>query len=90
MSSIRANSGVFIGEDMEAPNHLQHELQPKPAPERLINLDEVEIQIGFKSSFIYSRIQKGKFPSPVKIGTASRWRESEIQAWIEKQIQGGE
>jgi prophage regulatory protein len=68
----------------------QTNIQVVKSSERLINLDEVEIQVGFKSSFIYSRIQKGQFPAPIKIGASSRWRESEIQAWIEKQIQGGE
>lgn len=58
------------------------------SPERLITLDEVQKITGFKSSYIYSKIQKGEFPQPVKIGTASRWRESEIQQWIHDQIQG--
>lgn len=56
--------------------------------ERLLPLPEVESRSGFKSSFIYQLIKEGKFPKPVKIGTASRWRESEIQRWIHNQIQG--
>lgn len=59
-----------------------------PATERLLPLPEVESRSGFKSSFIYQLIKEGKFPKPVKIGTASRWRESEIQAWIFNQIEG--
>lgn len=61
---------------------------PSVTSERLINLDEVERITGFRSSYIYSKIQKSKFPKPVKIGTASRWRESEVQAWIHDQIKG--
>lgn len=57
-------------------------------PERLLPLPEVESRSGFKSSFIYQLIKEGKFPRPVKIGAASRWRESEIQAWIFNQIEG--
>ncbi|MDR4514910.1 AlpA family phage regulatory protein [Nitrosomonas sp.] len=68
---------------------LQQPLQPTLSPERLINLDEVEKQTGFKSSYIYSQIQLGKFPKPVKVGAASRWRESEVQSWIIKQINKG-
>ena len=60
---------------------------PSATQERLINLDEVESITGFKSSYIYSKIQKGLFPQPVKIGTASRWKFSEIQAWIHAQIE---
>lgn len=58
-------------------------------PERLIPLDEVESITGFKSSYIYSKIQKGEFPQPVKIGTASRWKFSEVQNWVHTKIKGG-
>lgn len=57
--------------------------------ERLINLDEIESITGFKSSYIYSKIQKGGFPKPVKIGAASRWRESQVLAWVHAQIENG-
>lgn len=57
-------------------------------PERLISLDEVESITGFKSSYIYSNIQKGEFPQPVKIGTASRWKFSEVQNWVHTKIKG--
>ena len=62
---------------------------PSATQERLINLDEVESIIGFKSSYIYSKIQKGLFPQPVKIGAASRWRESQVLAWVHAQIENG-
>jgi predicted DNA-binding transcriptional regulator AlpA len=70
----------------------QHHLRPNecqsPAqPERLLPLPEVESRSGFKSSFIYQLIKEGKFPQPVKIGTSSRWRESEVQQWIHDQIE---
>ncbi|MBS0587933.1 MAG: AlpA family phage regulatory protein [Proteobacteria bacterium] len=58
-----------------------------PATEKLLPLPEVESRSGFKSSFIYQLIKQGKFPPPVKIGNASRWRESEIQQWIHAQIE---
>lgn len=63
------------------------ELSPIPATEKLLPLPEVESRSGFKSSFLYQLIKSGKFPAPVKIGTSSRWRESEIQAWIQAQIE---
>lgn len=62
--------------------------QPHSQPERLLPLPEVESRSGFKSSFIYQLIKVGKFPKPVKIGAASRWRESEVQQWIHNQIEG--
>jgi predicted DNA-binding transcriptional regulator AlpA len=55
--------------------------------EKLLPLDEVERRTGFKSSFIYNQIKNNEFPKPIKIGSSSRWRESEIQSWIGEQIQ---
>lgn len=59
-----------------------------PATERLLPLPEVESRTGFKSSYLYQLIKGRKFPPPLKIGNASRWRESEVQAWIHAQIEG--
>lgn len=64
------------------------ELPSIPATEKLLPIREVELQSGFKSSFIYQLIKESKFPKPLKIRTASRWRESEVQQWIRQQIEG--
>ncbi len=66
----------------QAKNH-----SSKLAPERLLPLPKVEESTGFKSSYIYELIKSGGFPAPVKIGSASRWRQSEIQEWIAQRIQ---
>lgn len=72
-----------------SPHQLRpNECQLSAQPERLLPLPEVESRSGFKSSFIYQLIKEGKFPKPVKIGAASRWRESEVQQWIHAQING--
>jgi prophage regulatory protein len=70
--------------------HETGNLPANPTTERLLPLSEVEFRTGFKSSFIYQLIKEGKFPKPIKIGTSSRWRESEVQAWIAKQIQNSQ
>ncbi|MXS84489.1 AlpA family phage regulatory protein [Nitrosomonas sp. HPC101] len=57
--------------------------------ERLLPLDEVEQRVGFKASFIYKQIKNKAFPAPVKIGIASRWRQSEIDSWISSHIAAG-
>lgn len=73
-----------------APHYQSHQEpgQLPATPERLLPLSEVESRSGFKSSFIYQLIKENKFPKPVKIGTASRWRESEVHQWIHAQIEG--
>jgi len=42
--------------------------------------------VGLSRSSIYARIQAGTFPSPIKMGHSSGWIETEVQAWIERQI----
>lgn len=52
--------------------------------ERLLKLKEVMGITGLGSSTIYRYIQAGSFPAPLKVGGfSSRWRESQISAWID-------
>ena len=41
---------------------------------------------GISRSYAYALIAAGKFPRPVRIGNASRWPSSEIDAWIEARM----
>ena len=50
--------------------------------ERLLKFAEVSQRVGLGRSAIYSRIAKGHFPAPIKVGAASRWPLSEIEAWL--------
>ena len=56
-----------------------------PAPaESLLRLPQVEAVVGLKKSKIYSLLQEGQFPAPVKLGPRSvRWRASAILKWID-------
>ena len=56
-------------------------------PEKLLPLPEVEAAIGFKRSHIYELIKQGQFPAPVAIGTSRRWKQSDVQNWINEKIQ---
>ena len=56
--------------------------------ERLLNLAEVEEKIGLKKSVIYDRMSRAEFPAPLKIGKATRWRESEVELWITQHNEG--
>lgn len=52
--------------------------------ESLLRLPEVEAIVGLKKSKLYTLIQEGGFPQPVKLGTRSvRWKASSIYGWIE-------
>ncbi len=48
--------------------------------DRLLRLPEVEFLSGLKKTSIYQRADG--FPAPVKVGRATAWRESEVNAWI--------
>ncbi|MYH30933.1 MAG: helix-turn-helix domain-containing protein [Acidobacteria bacterium] len=54
-------------------------------PERLLTTSDVceRLQIGRTALHFGSR--DGTFPPPIKIGRASRWRESDIDKWIARQ-----
>lgn len=52
--------------------------------DRLLTLQQVEGLVGLKRSTIYEAIRRDGFPAPVKItDRASRWRESELQEYID-------
>lgn len=55
--------------------------------DRIIRLPEVKALVGLGTTAIYERMKKGEFPKQIKLGRLSGWVESEIQAWIARQIQ---
>jgi prophage regulatory protein len=48
--------------------------------DRLLKFEELPHGLGRTKT--YDMIAKGEFPQPVKIGTASRWSEAEVNSWI--------
>lgn len=54
--------------------------------ESLLQIQDVMKRTGIKKSTIYQKIKAGQFPAFIKIGTMTRWVESEISAWVQKQI----
>ena len=51
---------------------------------RLLRLPEVMRIASLGRTSIYSLIQHGSFPAPVKVGGASRWASSEVDDWINR------
>ncbi len=53
----------------------------------ILRLPNVIQRVGLSRSNIYLKISKGLFPQPIPLGDrAVGWVESEIEAWIERQI----
>ncbi len=57
---------------------------------KLLRLAEVSNITGLSRSAIYRLIAQGQFPKPRKITPhASRWREDEVQDWIDSRPVAG-
>jgi prophage regulatory protein len=54
----------------------------------LISIDEVMRRTSIRRTKLYELIHIGDFPLPIKIGTASRWADTEVAAWIQARMQG--
>ena len=53
----------------------------------ILRLPAVKARTGLSRSTLYLRISQGRFPKPISLGgRAVGWVESEIQAWLEQQI----
>lgn len=59
-----------------------------PNPHQLLRINEVITRTGLSRSTLYLRIKQGSFPRPISLGSrASAWVSSEIDQWIEQQIE---
>ena len=52
--------------------------------DRLLRIAQVREITSLSRSVIYEQMDEGRFPRPLKVGKqAVRWRESEIEQWID-------
>jgi len=56
------------------------------APDRLLTVAEIRQRFGLSKSTTYLYVRDNRFPAPVKIGTSSRWLESEVVAWLAERV----
>lgn len=49
----------------------------------LLDVKTVARRCGVTSRTIYNRLDEGAFPKPVRIGRSTRWRRSDLDAFIE-------
>jgi prophage regulatory protein len=68
-------------------DHPTESTEPQPpAPGRLIRLPGTLALVGLQRSAWLDLVRKRKAPQPVKIGRATLWVESEVQAFIAERI----
>ena len=54
----------------------------------ILRLPAVKARTGLSRSTIYLRVSEGRFPKPVSLGSrAVGWVESEIDDWLNQQIE---
>jgi len=59
---------------------------------RILRLPDVKAATGLSRSTIYLRVSQGSFPRPISLGGGSQaravgWLDSDIEQWIERQVQ---
>lgn len=59
---------------------------PQSTPTRLLRLPELIGRVKFSRAAIYRLMASGRFPRYIKVGAASFWVESEVEAWIQERI----
>lgn len=50
--------------------------------ERLLTLRDVLALIKMSKSWLYAEIKAERFPAPLAIGTASRWKAGPVYDWL--------
>jgi predicted DNA-binding transcriptional regulator AlpA len=56
---------------------------PSSSADQLLNIKHVAQILDRSRASIYRDIAKGEFPAALKVGGSSRWRESDVQAYID-------
>lgn len=49
----------------------------------LLSIEDLQELMRLSRSKIYQLIREDDFPSPVKIGVASRWRRQKVRSWLD-------
>lgn len=54
----------------------------------ILRLPQVKIRVGLSRSSIYAAIAQGRFPPSIQLGPrAVGWLESEVDDWLQKQVE---
>ncbi|EHY6876389.1 transcriptional regulator [Citrobacter koseri] len=54
--------------------------------DRFVNMAFITSLTGLTDKWFYKLIKDGAFPAPTKFGRSSRWRQSEVEAWLQARI----
>lgn len=54
--------------------------------ELLVDMRFITKLTGMTDKCFYKLIKDGLFPKPIKLGCSSRWRQSEVELWLQQRI----
>jgi len=59
---------------------------PKTSTPRMIDVTEVATILSVSTRTVWRLVSSGELPQPIRFGRNVRWRASDIEEWIETQI----
>ncbi|HDM8271881.1 TPA: AlpA family transcriptional regulator [Yersinia enterocolitica] len=62
-------------------------IKPTLLEDQFINMAFITQLTGLTDKWFYKLIKDGEFPKPTKFGRSSRWRKSEVEAWLQVRIE---
>lgn len=56
------------------------------ADDPLIDMHFITAYTNMTDKWFYKLIAENQFPKPIKLGRSSRWRKSEVEAWMQQRV----
>lgn len=56
------------------------------AEDPLIDMHFITTYTNMTDKWFYKLIGDNQFPKPIKLGRSSRWRKSEVEAWMQERL----
>jgi len=54
--------------------------------DQLVDMRFITKLTGLTDKWFYKLIKDGLFPRPIKLGRSSRWKQSEVELWVQQRI----
>ncbi|MGK9006378.1 helix-turn-helix transcriptional regulator [Citrobacter europaeus] len=54
--------------------------------DQLVDMRFITKLTGLTDKWFYKLIKDGQFPKPIKLGRSSRWKQSEVELWLQQRI----
>ncbi|WP_225761504.1 AlpA family transcriptional regulator [Citrobacter sp. Marseille-Q3906] len=59
---------------------------PDLMSDMLVDMVFLTTLLKVSDKWIYQLVKNKRFPAPIKLGRCSRWRKSEVEAWLQEKI----